>query len=234
MVETEPSEADRTRGLLSKRDRQYLLGTSDIKPRSQRERDIRADIRERVWNGLLDFYLLRDRLEPRDREQILPPREDDSAPTEQSARETAATYVALTNALAFLYDLYTHREGQEQFERVLAEAIGMIERRRAHEGGTGIMIAGPDVTITPGSVVDHERIDEKLDVATSSTGPGFEILDSAELLYLYWKTHAADAENEETKAQALDVIERWIESKWDLDGDGDENSYLSDHDRREA
>ena len=61
---------DRPRGVLSQRDREYLVGESDIEPKTQSERNVRGTIRERVKNALLDFTLLLSHLPPRDRRQI--------------------------------------------------------------------------------------------------------------------------------------------------------------------
>lgn len=61
---------ERERGILSRRDREYLLGESDIRQGTQHERDVRSDIRSRIQNALLDFHLLVEHLEERDREQV--------------------------------------------------------------------------------------------------------------------------------------------------------------------
>jgi hypothetical protein len=66
----QPEETDRPRGILSSRDREYLLGKADIESQSQAARNIRAAIRERLENAILDFTLLFRHLEPRDRERV--------------------------------------------------------------------------------------------------------------------------------------------------------------------
>lgn len=61
---------ERERGILSQRDRGYLLGVADIDPGTPHERNVRREIRQRIENSLLDFSLLIEYLEERDREQV--------------------------------------------------------------------------------------------------------------------------------------------------------------------
>lgn len=63
-----PTTAERPRGILSKADRQFLAGESDLQDQSQRKR--RKVIRQRVFHGILDFWLLVDYLSDKDVEQI--------------------------------------------------------------------------------------------------------------------------------------------------------------------
>ena len=64
------SHADRPRGILTSRDRLYLDGVSGIKPKSQQERNVRANIRERLKNVMLDFPIISSNLSQRDRELV--------------------------------------------------------------------------------------------------------------------------------------------------------------------
>lgn len=64
------SPVTRPRGILSQRDREYLVGESDIEQKTQKERNVRGDIRTRVKHALIDFTLLMNYLSPRDRQQI--------------------------------------------------------------------------------------------------------------------------------------------------------------------
>lgn len=65
-----PTEVDRPRGILTKSDREYLLGEASIEPQSDSERHVRRRIRERIRNAILDFTLIFENLEGRDRRQI--------------------------------------------------------------------------------------------------------------------------------------------------------------------
>lgn len=66
----DPWKPDRRRGILTKADREYLCGESDLEPRSHGERRARERIRERTRHAILDFSILVRQLEERDREQI--------------------------------------------------------------------------------------------------------------------------------------------------------------------
>lgn len=61
---------DRERGVLSKADRAYLRDEKEY-GNEDTPREIRRRIRERVRNGLADFGLVFERMEKRDREQII-------------------------------------------------------------------------------------------------------------------------------------------------------------------
>lgn len=63
--------ADRPRGILTPDDRRYLFGEKELTDES--ERNVRARIRERLFNSLLDFRLLWRLLEDRDLEQVFSP-----------------------------------------------------------------------------------------------------------------------------------------------------------------
>ena len=64
-------EVTHRQGWLTDRDREHLLGTSDIEPQSNRERQIRGRLRQRLIGGFLDMILIERHLEPRDRELVL-------------------------------------------------------------------------------------------------------------------------------------------------------------------
>ena len=99
---------DRPRGVLSQRDREYLVGESDIEPKTQSERNVRGTIRERVKNALLDFTLLLHHLPPRDRKQIF-----------DSPDRGVRTGIA--DALGFLY--HETEPTRHNFERLLQMGI---------------------------------------------------------------------------------------------------------------
>lgn len=94
MVEHEELiDATRTRGILNRREREYLLGQSDIEPRSPDERAIRATIRQHVRHAFLDFYILLEELEDRDLEHIFNEASDGSG----------AFYGGVIHALGLIY-----------------------------------------------------------------------------------------------------------------------------------
>lgn len=84
--------ADRGRGILTPSDREFLLGgKTDYQQQSVEQK--RRRIRGRIENALLDFSLLFEDIETRDREQLFDPDDD----------LRAAYTEGITNALAFLY-----------------------------------------------------------------------------------------------------------------------------------
>ncbi|QLD90084.1 hypothetical protein HWV07_14005 [Natronomonas salina] len=68
--ETEPwNRIDRDRGILTKSDREYLLGRKDLD--GQDERNARYRIRTRLKESLLDLVLIGDKFPSRDMDQVV-------------------------------------------------------------------------------------------------------------------------------------------------------------------
>lgn len=77
MIEDSDIEVrQRSRGILSKTDREYLLGLKDYKNK-QSEANRRQDIRNRIRNTLLDFKIIWTMLEEHDRDQVFTSLEDE-------------------------------------------------------------------------------------------------------------------------------------------------------------
>lgn len=108
----ETPDPDRPNGMLTRRDRRWLLGLSEVEAQSQTERNIRAAIRERLKNGLLDFELLYNTLEPRDRKHVF-----DSISTDME--------ISLAALLAFVYR--DTRDTSPHFQKLLESAIKRVE-----------------------------------------------------------------------------------------------------------
>lgn len=68
MPDSDDPRVDRGRGILTKTDRQFLLG--QVSYEGQQLRNRRGYIRERIANGIIDFSIINDQLNPRDRNQI--------------------------------------------------------------------------------------------------------------------------------------------------------------------
>ncbi|WP_435360282.1 hypothetical protein [Haloarchaeobius sp. DFWS5] len=135
-------DADRPRGVLSKADREYLLGLSEM-THEQSKRNAEARIRKRVTHGILDFYLLIRNLDREDRRQIFEKGLDDPGFEYGLTGMTAFTYMGL-------------KEAGMDFEHVLAPAITRAEEAYAAEGfGTTVDV---DVTFEV-SVSRAERLD---------------------------------------------------------------------------
>lgn len=111
-----PSDVSRPRGIFGRRDREYLLGELDVEPRTQRDREIRSDIRERMWNGMLDMVLLYENAERRDIEQVFD--------VKSGSGESIQRRAAIQSTLALIWDV---AEGMgpdtDDFESMLEVAI---------------------------------------------------------------------------------------------------------------
>ncbi|MWG35818.1 hypothetical protein [Halomarina oriensis] len=107
---------DRDRGLLSSADRAFLRGEADLSS-VQSERNARARIRDRVYDGVLDFELLVERLSERDRTLVFEKR--------FGSMEGTAAHDALVSALAFVYRAVGDTD--LDFEDVLREAVNVAE-----------------------------------------------------------------------------------------------------------
>ncbi|MFW5938935.1 MAG: hypothetical protein ACOCSD_01715 [Halolamina sp.] len=110
------SEIERERGILSEADRAYLRGETDFSS-VQSERNARARIRDRLYEGVRDFELLVEGLEERDRELVFEKRFGNTA--------GPAAFDALVSAVAVLYRGIG--DTGLAFEAVLKEAINVAE-----------------------------------------------------------------------------------------------------------
>jgi len=106
---------ERDRGILSESDRNYLRGETTLGS-VQSERNTRARIRDRAYDGLLDFELLVDRLDDHDRRLVF-----------ENRSEGTETFDALVSAVAFIYQA-TSDTGLD-FETVLKEGINVAEAK---------------------------------------------------------------------------------------------------------
>lgn len=111
-----PGTGERDRGVLSSADREYLRGDRDLSS-VQAERNARARIRARVYDALLDFEVLVEHLEARDRELVFGKRASGADGTE--------AFDAFVSTLAFLYRGLD--ETDLDFETVLREGVNLAE-----------------------------------------------------------------------------------------------------------
>jgi hypothetical protein len=112
---------DRDRGFLTKKDRQFLRGELEYE-REESAIHKRADIRERTRNALLDFTLLFQELDPKDREQIF---EDHDYSLRRGMIDVIA-FIAVGLSDDIDYDGDGHRI--RTFERILDMAFGRAYR----------------------------------------------------------------------------------------------------------
>jgi hypothetical protein len=107
---------DRDRGILSPADRAYLRGETELAS-VQSERNTRARIRNRIYDGVLDCELLVEHLSERDRELVFEERFEEMNGTE--------AFDALVSAMAFCYRGID--DTSLSFETVLREAVNVAE-----------------------------------------------------------------------------------------------------------
>jgi hypothetical protein len=107
---------ERERGVLSPADREFLRGDRELSS-VQAERNARARIRDRVYDALLDFEVLVEHLDDRDRELVFGKRAGDA--------DGAEAFDAFVSTLAFLYRGLDHTD--LDFETVLREGVNLAE-----------------------------------------------------------------------------------------------------------
>ena len=110
------SDSERGRGVLSKKDRAFLFDAGSEEIKSSNGRVTRSRIRERIYDSVLDFKIIQNEVETRDRETVF---EDYS--------EDRDLQRGVTAALMFLYQAI--EEQGEEFEEVLTPAIERAEQR---------------------------------------------------------------------------------------------------------
>ena len=113
------TDTDRDRGILSPADRDYLLGDVEMS-HEQSKRNAEARIRQRIFDGVVDFDLLVPFLEEKDRRQVF-----------ERAHSEEEFVDGLTAMLAFTY-LGLKEQGID-FERVLVPAVRSAEEAYAVE-----------------------------------------------------------------------------------------------------
>ncbi|MFB6270017.1 MAG: hypothetical protein ABEH83_08745 [Halobacterium sp.] len=138
---------DRDRGVLTQSDREFLLGRkSDYTEQSRRQK--RSRIRSRVRNAVLDFTILFEHLDERDREMVFDP--DD---------EHRDAYTrGITDMLAFLHlgtmGYYT------PFKHMLSEGVNRAEQALA---GSDYRLVNVEFNVDPVGRIDVDDVVDKLE-----------------------------------------------------------------------
>lgn len=116
-------DISRPRGILTKTDREFLLGDGDLASK-QATYNARSRIRERVLNGILDFSILFHHLDNRDLKQIFDPDEIKNA---HELRRGMRDAIALFFMETWMgkYD-----DTVEPFDILLQEAVWAAKGRR--------------------------------------------------------------------------------------------------------
>ncbi|UTF53207.1 hypothetical protein [Natronosalvus rutilus] len=126
----------RPRGILSSADRAFLRGESDLAS-VQSERNTRARIRERLYQGVRDFELLVESLSDDDRKLVFEKRFGEIDGTE--------AFDAMVSAVAFLY--LAADDTDIEFETLLTEGINLAEARRDRAATVSLDVTYQSLTV---------------------------------------------------------------------------------------
>ena len=141
------ADSDRPRGVLTPSDRDFLLGRkTDYTEHSKKQK--RNRIRRRVSNAMLDFSILFEYLEERDRNTVFDPDDEDREALTQG----------ITDMLAFLHlgtmGYYT------PFKDMLSEGVGKAEQRLAD---SNYRMVNVEFNVDPVGQIDVDEVVEKLE-----------------------------------------------------------------------
>jgi hypothetical protein len=141
------ADADRPRGILTPSDRDFLLGRkTDYTDHSKKQK--RNRIRRRVRNAILDFSILFEYMEERDRNTVFDPDDEDRDAYTQG----------ITDTLAFLHlgtmGYYT------PFKDMLSEGVGKAEQRLA---GSNYRMLNVEFNVEPVGQIDVDEVIAKLE-----------------------------------------------------------------------
>ncbi|WP_135822338.1 hypothetical protein [Halostella litorea] len=141
------ADSDRPRGILTPSDRDFLLGRkTDYTDHSKKQK--RNRIRRRVQNAILDFSILFECLEERDRDTVFDP--DDG--------EREGLTQGVTDMLAFLHlgtmGYYT------PFKDMLSEGVGKAEQKLA---GSNYRMVNVEFNVDPVGQIDVDEVVDKLE-----------------------------------------------------------------------
>jgi hypothetical protein len=140
-------DPDRDRGVLTPSDREFLLGRkTDYTEHSKKQK--RNRIRRRIRNAILDFTILFEHLDDRDRETVFDP--DDA--------ERDAYTRGIVDVLAFLH-LGTMGYSTP-FKDMLAQGVSKGEQELA---GSDYRMVNVEFNVDPVGRIDVDEVVEKLD-----------------------------------------------------------------------
>ncbi|MFC6954992.1 hypothetical protein [Halorubellus litoreus] len=183
--------ADRGRGILTPSDREYLLGRkTDYTEHSKKQK--RNRIRRRLRNAILDFTILFECLEERDRETVFNP----------NATDREAYTQGITDMLAFLHlgtmGYYT------PFKDMLAEGVNKAEQELA---GSDYRMVTVDFNVEPVGQIDVDTVIGKLEDGEFEQLTDEELQAFVRLLAESEDFSAADLRSE-MKAQMSAFVEK--------------------------
>jgi hypothetical protein len=192
---------DRGRGILTPSDREFLLGRkTDYTEHSKKQK--RNRIRRRIRNAILDFSIIFDHLEERDRETVFDPDDDQRDEYTQG----------IVNMLAFLHlgtmGYYT------PFKHMLAEGVNKAEQELA---GSEHRLVQVEFNVDPIGRIDVDRVIEKLD-----RGRYDEITDEELRAFVALLGESEEFHPDEMRTDMKDQMDEFVEKMIRADEGGDE------------
>ena len=189
------SDSDRPRGILTPSDRDFLLGRkTDYTDHSKKQK--RNRIRRRVRNAMLDFSILFEYMEERDRETVFDP----------DAEDRDAYTQGITDMLAFLHlgTIGYHTP----FKDMLSEGVGKAEQRLA---GSNYRMVNVEFNVEPVGQIDVDEVVDKLENEEFAQLTDEELRAFVRLLTMSDGFSPSDT-REEIKARVDEFTERVAES----------------------
>ncbi|MDS0475393.1 hypothetical protein [Natrinema sp. 1APR25-10V2] len=194
------ADSDRPRGILTPSDRDFLLGRkTDYTDHSKKQK--RNRIRRRVRNAILDFSILFEYMEERDRETVFDP----------DAEDRDAYTQGITDMLAFLHlgTMGYHTP----FKDMLSEGVGKAEQRLA---GSNYRMVNVEFNVEPVGQIDVDEVIEKLENEQFAQLTDEELRAFVRLLTMS-DGFSPDDTREEIKDRVDEFSERVAESAIDRD-----------------
>lgn len=215
MADDWEEKRERPRGMLTDTDRQFMWGVKEY-PHESTASNRRADIRERMENGLRDLFYL-TMLSDRDRERILDDLEEHGEPGELRS--------AIASLIQFLYIGLDADE--EWFEETLAHGIGNAENEllpddKTYYSGASVE-AGVDVEIDIKRGFDVDEIEERLRAGRGTTLTPAEVgvlvregrVDEGDIWDLsHGKGGTPDHESDDPHDEGMPINPTMPDAKW--------------------
>jgi hypothetical protein len=188
--------ADRERGILTPSDREFLLGRkTDYTEHSKKQK--RNRIRRRVRNAILDFSILFDHLEDRDRETVFNP--------ESAAREDYTR--GIVDMLGFLHlgtmGYYV------PFKHMLGQGVNRAEQKLA---GSDYRMVTVEFNVDPVGQIDVDEVVDSLEDGDFDQVTDDELRAFVRLLTESEEFSPADVRSE-MKAQMTTFLEKVNEAE---------------------
>ncbi|WP_049954556.1 hypothetical protein [Halostagnicola larsenii] len=184
------ADADRPRGILTPSDRDFLLGRkTDYTDHSKKQK--RNRIRRRVRNAVLDFSILFEYLEERDRNTVFDPDDD----------ERDAYTQGITDMLAFLHlgTMGYHTP----FKDMLSEGVGKAEQRLA---GSNYRMVNVEFNVDPVGQIDVDDVVEKLEDEEFA-----QLTDEELRAFVRLLTMSDDFSPDETREEIKDRVDEYTQ-----------------------